>query len=251
MSLQDDLLALAVLDRRVIQALIENDLEGLETALTEYQTLRKSVRTRLLDQPVASIEDADAVDTLRKITTGEGLPTDKAIKLLFSASGTSEPPDEFGDDELERLGSDFFYSWFSHHEYITGLSELRPLVVGSSVGESVSRLVRQVKDCYAFQQYEAAYSLCRTVIEASIRDICIRRQLFPDLGENVILFEKFSWSQLRDKVADGLLREQLSAIYSDLSAVLHGRKNVSKDEARRAFEDTLNMVEQLYATHGL
>lgn len=251
MSLQDDLLALAALDRRVIRAVIETDWEGVKAALTEYQLLRKNIRTRLLDQPVASIEDADAVVLLRKVTTGESLPTDKVIKHLTSAPGSSQASDEFGDDELETLGSDLFYSWFSHYEYITGLAELRPLVVGGSVGEGVSRLVRQVKDCYAFQQYEAAYSLCRTVIEASIRDICVRRQLFPDLGENVVLFERFSWKQLRDKVAAGLLREQLSSLYSDLSAVLHGWRNVSKDEARRAFEDTLHVVEQLYATHKL
>ena len=230
---------------------MESDWEGLNAALTEYQALRRGIRTHLLDQPVVSVGDADAAALLQKITMGEGLPTDKLIKHLHSLSDSGESPEEFGDDELEALGSDLFYSWFSHYEYIRGLAELRPLVVSGSVGESVSLLVRQVKDCYAFQQYDAAYSLCRTVIEASIRDICVRRRLFPDLGENVILFEKFSWSQLRDKVSSGLIREKLTSLYSDLSAVLHGRKNVSKDEVRSAFEDTLQVIEQLYAAHGL
>lgn len=251
MALQDDLLGLAALDRRVIRAVMESDWEGLEAALTEYQALRRGIRTHLLDQPVVTVGDADAAALFQKITMGEGLPTDKLIKHLHSLSDSGELPEEFGDDELEALGSDLLYSWFSHYEYIRGLAELRPLVVSSSVGESVSLLVRQVKDCYAFQQYDAAYSLCRTVIEASIRDICVRRRLFPDLGENVILFEKFSWSQLRDKVSSGLIREKLTSLYSDLSAVLHGRKNVSKDEVRRAFEDTLQVIEQLYAAHGL
>ena len=251
MTLQDDLLGLAALDRRVIRAVMESDWEGLNAALTEYQALRRGIRTHLLDQPVVSVGDADAAALLQKITMGEGLPTDKLIKHLHSLSDSGESPEEFGDDELEALGSDLFYSWFSHYEYIRGLAELRPLVVSGSVGESVSLLVRQVKDCYAFQQYDAAYSLCRTVIEASIRDICVRRRLFPDLGENVILFEKFSWSQLRDKVSSGLIREKLTLLYSALSAVLHGRKNVSKDEVRSAFEDTLQVIEQLYAAHGL
>ena len=251
MTLQDDLLGLAALDRRVIRAVMESDWEGLNAALTEYQALRRGIRTHLLDQPVVSVGDADAAALLQKITMGEGLPTDKLIKHLHSLSDSGESPEEFGDDELEALGSDLFYSWFSHYEYIRGLAELRPLVVSGSVGESVSLLVRQVKDCYAFQQYDAAYSLCRTLIEASIGDICVRRRLFPDLGENVILFEKFSWSQLRDKVSSGLIREKLTSLYSDLSAVLHGRKNVSKDEVRSAFEDTLQVIEQLYAAHGL
>ncbi len=251
MPLQDDLLELAALDRRVVRAVIESNWEDLKAGLSAYQVLRRDIRNHLLDQTAISISNADAVALLQKITTGEGLPTDKIIEHLHSVSGSKQAPEEFTEDELEALGSELFYSWFSHYEYISGLAELRPLVVSGSVGESISRLVRQVKDCYAFQQYDAAYSLCRTLIEASIRNICVRRELFPDLGENVILFERFSWSQLRDKVATGALRERLTSLYSDLSTVLHGRRSVSKDDARRAFEETLRVVEQMYAAHGL
>lgn len=251
MPLQDDLLELAARDRRVIRAFMESDWEGLKTALNEYQALRRDIRTRLLDQTVVSISDPDAVALLQKITTGEGLPTDKFLKHLYSLSGSDQTFEEFDDADFEALGSDLFYSWFSHYEYIRGLAELRPLVASDAVGESVYRLIQQVKDCYAFQQYDAAYSLCRTVLEASIRDICVRRKLFSDLGENVILFEKFNWSQLRDKVSSGELRQQLSTLYADLSAVLHGRKTVPRDDARRAFENTLRIIEQLYAAHEL
>jgi hypothetical protein len=250
-SIQNDLLALAEADRRIIKAVVETDWEGVKAALPTYQALRKKIRTRLLDEVVTSIDEADAVAILRKITTGEGLQTDEVLNHLSSASLQGQPPEEFSEDELRTLGLDLFYSWFSHYEYVTGLAELRPLVVRGSVAESVSRLVRQVKNCYAFQQFDAAYNLCRTVIEASIRDICVQCQLFPDLGENVILYEKFNWSQLRDKVSSGLLREQLSSLYRDLSAALHARKSVSKDEVLRAFESTLQIVEELYAAHRL
>jgi hypothetical protein len=251
MSLQDDLLALGFIDRRVVKAIVERDWENLRSALSEYRSLRKSIRSLLLDRPVTSIDDTQAIDNLRKITTGKGLPTDKILEHMVSIKGSEQLPVEFNEEELDSLGSDLFYSWFSHIEYVTGLSELRPLIVRASVGENVSRIVRQIKDCYAFQQYEAAYSLCRTVIEASIRDICVRCQLFPDLGENVILFEKFNWKQLREKVSSGSLEEQLKLIYSELSTVLHGRKIVSKDEARQAFENTLQVIEELYSVHGL
>jgi len=251
MSLQEDLLALGINDRRVVKAVVENDVENLMPAVHEYETLRKSIRARLMNQSVAPVDEPDAVDILRKITTGSGLPTDKIIEHMLSMTDSDQLPVEFGDEELDKLGSDLFYSWFSHIEYVTGLAELRPLVVREQVGENVTRLVRQIKDCYAFQQYEAAYSLCRTVIEASIRDICVRCKLFPNLGENVILFEKFNWRQLREKVSSGHLEEQLKLIYSELSKVLHARKTVSKVEARQAFEKTLQVVEKLYMTHGL
>lgn len=57
MSLQDDLFQLAEWDRRVIRAFMQSDPEGLKTALKEYQTLRRDIRVRPLDQTVVSISD--------------------------------------------------------------------------------------------------------------------------------------------------------------------------------------------------
>jgi hypothetical protein len=56
--------------------------------------------------------------------------------------------------------------------------------------------------------------VCRTVIEACIRDICARRDLFPTLEENVVLFEEFTWKELREKVSSGVLEENLKQIQS-------------------------------------
>lgn len=250
-SLQDEALRLVELDRRVIRAVVEQNKQDFFTALEDYLALRKRLKVRLLDESAVTVEDAEAAEVLRKITTGVGLPSDKVIERLSAQLEEGGASQEFDDQELRQIGSDVFYSWFSHHEYIAGLAELRPLIVRGSVVETVSRLVRQVKDCYAFQQYDAAYGLCRTVIEASVRDICVRRQLFPDLGDNVLLFEEFKWSQLRDRVSTGPLRERLKTLYSELCALLHGRKTVTREEAYRAFEQTLQVVEELYATHGL
>lgn len=250
MSLQDDLLTLVELDRQVIRSISERDAEGFQTALVQYLNLRKSIKTHILDRTVASIDNADSLSVLRKITTGEGLPSDKLFNRLSAESGSGHPED-FDDADVDELGSDLFYSWYSHHDYIRGITELRPMVVRSTAAKNVDRLIRQIKNCYAFQQYDAAYGLCRTLIEASIRDICLRCQLFPDLGENVILFEEFKWNQLRDKVSSGALRERLKHLYSELCTLLHARKSVTRDEARRAFEETLQVVEQLYAAHDL
>ena len=250
-SIQEDALRLAALDRRLVQAVVEWNTEELSTALVEYQTLRKNLKVRLLNEPVSLIEHAEAAEIVKKILGGAGLPSDKVIEQLSSHLTAEGTISEFDEEEIAQLGADLFYNWFSHHEYITGLAELRPLIVRGQVSESISRLVRQTKDCYAFQQYDAAYSLCRTIIEASVRDICVKCGLFPDLGENVILFEKHRWRDLRDKVASGALRESLKVVNADLSTVLHGRKSVSRDDARRAFKDTLQIVEQLYSANNL
>jgi len=180
MSTQEDALRLSVLDRRLIRVVVEWNTEELRDALIEYLTLRKNLKMRLLDDPVSLIEDAEAAEIVKKISGGSGLPSDRVIERLSSHLSAEGDLTEFDEEEIAQLGEDLFYNWFSHHEYITGLAELRPLIVRGQVSPSVFRLVRQVKDCYAFQQYDAAYSLCRTIIEASVRDICVRCHLFPD-----------------------------------------------------------------------
>ena len=238
-------------DRRVQRALIERSTADLANALSEYQALRKSLKVELLDTSALSVEIPEVAEIVRRIASGSGLNTDAVIARLSSDPKGPRSIAEFGEEELWELGSDLFYSWFSHTEYLEGLAELRPLVTRGTANEAVSRILRQVRDCYAFQQYDAAYGLCRTVIEASIRDICAQRQLFPDLGENVILFEKFTWAQLREKVSSGQLRDQLNALYGDLCSVLHARRRVDRQEALDAYGRTLDIVEDLYAAHGL
>lgn len=253
LSLRDDALRLAELDRQVVRALIESDTEEFSHALDAYADLRKNLKTRLLDASAIHLEDTDAGAVLRKITTGDGLPTDMIIDRLLARSGEEISIEEWNGEELSQLGSDLFYSWFSHDDYILGLAELRPLILRVAVPESVSKLMRQVKDCYAFQQYDAAYALCRMVLEGSVRDICVRCQLFPGLADDAVLFKKHLWPTLKDKVSSGPLNKRLETLYEDLCKVIHSRsrESVTKEEARRAFEETLQVVEQLYAENGL
>ena len=251
MALEEDLLRLAELDRHAVRALLEGDTEDFPRALGAYFAFRNELKRRLLAEPVVSVSDAEAADILRKITTGDGLPSDAVIERLSWQMEEGDKLTDFDDYDIEELGSEHFYSWFSHHEYITALAELRPLIVRASASAAVASLVRQVKNCYAFQQYEAAFTLCRVVIEASVRDICVKRNLFPDLGDNVLLFEHRNWRQLRDKVSSGDLRTGLEDLYSRLCAVVHARKTVTREEARRTFEDTLRMIERLYESNEL
>lgn len=248
MPLEEDLLRLKELDRDVVRAIIETNFEALAPAVNEFLALRKRLTTQMIDESVVTIAHDDARATLQAISSGEGLPAEAVIPRLLGSEGRL---DEFDDRELQELGEELFYSWFSHHEYIHGLSKLRPLVLRAGTSDAVSRLVGQARACYAFQQYDAAYGLCRIVIEASIRDICVRRQYFADLGPNVIPLEKYTWEKLRGKVSSGQLNERLKDLYAELSVLLHGRKSVTGEEARKAFQRTLEAVEDLYAANQL
>ncbi|HEX5777718.1 MAG TPA: hypothetical protein VFY21_02660 [Xanthobacteraceae bacterium] len=245
MSLSEDVHQLKMLDQRLIRAFAEKNLDEFDNLVGEYLRLRRSLRTHLIDQSIISEPDSIAADTVRKILT-DGLAADKLIERFLGAD-FSERLDR---SQIEEL-SDLFYGWISHKEYLEGLAELRPLVLRASAPESVSNLIAQAKDCYALRQYDAAYALCRMTLEAVVRDICIRRKLFPDHGADVPLLERYRWRDLRDKVCSGPLRERLSTLYAELSALIHARKNVSRNEARAAFSETLVVVEHLYDSNDI
>ena len=249
--LEDDALRLEQLDQQVVRALMESDRESLVMAIGAYMELRTKLRTLLLDKSVVPMTDGKAAEILRKIGSGGEFTSDQVIDRLATRRNEDISADQFDDTELEELGSELFYSWYSHYEYVKALAELRPLVLRGTAPESVARLIWQVKQCYAFQQYNAAYILCRTLLEASIRDICDRCKLFHDLGENEVLYEKYSWGQLRDKVSSGSLNEKLRDLYGRLCEVLHARRTVTAGEVRAAFNETLEVVEWLYEEHDL
>lgn len=251
MSLQDDALRLAELDRRIIRDLLEKNTDDFGDAVGAYLELRGDLKKRLLEHPTAAIENTAAAEVLRKIAGGDGLPSDEVVERLIRYSNQEFDIHAFTDGELDELGHELFYPWFSHYDYVEGLAQLRPLILRHPVPKFVSRLVGEIKECYAFQQYDAAYSMCRTLIEACIRDICVRRNFFPDLDENIILFGKYHWGTLRDKVASGTTRDRLNDLYSELSKLVHGRKSVTQQQAREAFKETLEVVEKMYTLHGL
>ena len=227
MTLQDDALRLAELDRQVIQALksfVEGNGEEFSHVLDEYRKLRIDLKSRMLDESAISIEDITAREILHKISRGEGLRFDKFVKWIEELSGDDLAFGEFDDADMEKLGDELFYSWYSPHSYVTALAELRPLILQCDTSPSVKHFVGQIKGCYAFQQYDAAFALCRTLLEASIRDICVRCELLPEPGEKVTLLEKYNWRCLRDKVSCGSLNEKLKGLYERLSEVLHRAK---------------------------
>ena len=241
------------LDRQVIQAITAGDVEEAGRGLRKYAEMKVILRKQTLSEPVISVKDEVAKDALRKIIEGDSFTSDQLWNRLHMLTGEEISLHDLSDAEIDELGSEIFYSWYSHHEYISAHSELRPLILHCDVSDSVKRLVRQVKDCYAFQQFDAAFGLCRTLLEASIRDICAReKELFPNKSEEDILYGYISWDDLREEVCTGRLNEKLICHYRELNKVLHARrKETTARHVHEAFRETLLMIEELYGLHRL
>ena len=249
MTLQDDALRLAELDQEMAQLVRDGKTEKLICALAEYVKLRSSVHHRMLDEDVISIEEARAREVLRRIAGGEGLEADDLVKALGEVTGNSDLAafGVLGDAEIEDLGWDLFYSWYGPHEYVRGRSELRPLIPECGASPTVKRLVGEARQCYAFQQYDAATTMCRALLEAGVRDVCERLGLIRRSSKSY----GDGWSRLLGKAMCTLgieesFKKKLKRLYGDLCTVAHAERTATPRKVLTEFHETLSGLEELY-----
>ena len=244
-QLTQDATKLDKLNRAVVKAVIEWNPDNIGKSLKEYVNTKVKIKTALIDFPVAKIHDHLAKNVLSKIGQGESFQADNIIKMLESQSQEAVSLEALDDSEIEKLGSDLFYSWYSHYEYIEALYDIGSLIVSITIPETLRTYVSEARSCYAFQQYNAVYGLCRTILESAIRHTCERKG-FITRGSNVVDIEFYKPAELINKAAKGNLRQRLKDIYSKTSTLLHGRKTIKSEDAKKMFRDTLKAVQDLY-----
>jgi len=244
-QLTQDAIKLNKLNRLVVKAVVESNTDELFKSLQGYVNVKK-IKTVLIDHPIVRVHDHTAQDVLKKLSQGEPLQADNLVRILEAQSDESVSLDGLDDSEINELGLDLFYSWYSHYEYIEALYDIGSLIVGISIPAALTSYVSEARTCYAFQQYNAVYGLCRTILETAVRHTCERKGLIKKSSANVIDFESYRPSELINKASRGELRVKLKDIYRNTSAMLHGRKTINSDDAKRMFRDTLKAVQELY-----
>jgi len=244
-QLTQDAIKLDRLNRDVVKAVVECNPDNIGKSLKEYIDTKVKIKTALIDFPVAKIHDHLAKNVLSKIGQGESFQADNIIKMLESQSEEKVSLEALDDSEIEQLGSDLFYSWYSHYEYIEALYDIGSLIVSITIPEALKTYVSEARSCFAFQQYNAVYGLCRTILESAIRHTCERKG-YLKRGGNIVDIESYKPAELINKAARGDLRDRVKDIYSKTSTLLHGRKTIKSEDAKKMFRDTLKAVQDLY-----
>jgi hypothetical protein len=251
-ALESDAQRLYELNSLVVKAVVMSDGEELAKVLSEYVTTKKRIKTHFMRSPAPQINDSRALSVLQKISEDKNFPADNIIAATEDLAGDSEPFLSLSDVEIEEFGSDMFYSWFSHHEYIRGLYEIGSLVIRLSVPDHIRQFVSEAKECYAFTQYNAVYSLCRTILEASVRHVGDKKNLLLDRNGKAIPIEmKIGWQEMKGKVVPDSMKTSVDSIYGKISVLVHGRKTITSKDARVAFCETLRLVHMLYNHHEI
>jgi hypothetical protein len=249
-TLESDAHRLYELNRLFVKAVVESDKNELQRVVPEYVMIKKRLKSNFMGNPAVCVNDSKALSVLQKIAEDKNLPADDIIAAL-DMPDASESFMSLSYEEIEEYGSDIFYSWFSHHEYIRGLYEIGSLIIGLSVPGHLKRFVSEAKECYAFMQYNAVYSLCRTILEASVRHIGEKKNLLRNRKGNVIPIEKFRWEDMKNRIAPVSMKTAIESIYAETSSLVHGRKTITSKEARDAFRETLRIVHLLYNHHTI
>ena len=174
------------------------------------------------------------------------LKIEKYINVLENSFSLPFNFDELNEDEIDNLGSEYFYSWFSHYEYIKSLYEIEVLIVDIEIPDNLKRFVNEIRKCYAFQQYNAANSLCRTILEITMRDVGIRigEIHWPKDGDTKNFYKKYPPNIIREKVSNGndKLKKRIEVLYYELSSHIHGYKN----NVNISIKETLLVIQDIY-----
>jgi hypothetical protein len=246
-TLQKEALRLDKLNRAVIKSVVSSDWYNFIDTLKSYIDTKKKIKTLLIDTSVPQIHDKKAQNILRALAEEKSLKADEIITSIEKGAELQYPLGGLSHEEVENLGSDLFYSWFSHYEYIEAMYELGVLIVSISVPDVLRKFVDEARNCYAFQQYNAVYSLCRTILETAIRDISYRKK---PRKKNIYPLEQERWASLKNAVAFGTLRDNIDNLYTEISSMIHGRKTIKEKDAKEAFRKTLEIIHALYEKHG-
>lgn len=247
-------LRLKELDKLIIKAIANWDVEHLSKYIVEFKDTKKFIRSYGLEHPLVStheIKDRTARLIIQKVLSGEPFSVEKAM----SGSEIGEfLKGELNEDEIESLGSDLFYSWFSHYEYVEGLYEIGALALScGKVPENLSRFVHEARQCYTFQQFNAVFSLCRTMLEICIKDVATKYNMLPADIHNIrhMASRTPDLNDLIDQLCnqftifDGI-RDRLHKVRRRTNYIIHGNRLVKREETRTMLKETLSVIHELY-----
>jgi hypothetical protein len=227
----------------------------LELAI-EQREVKNNIKTILIDHSIAQIHDPVAKDTLRKVQQDYPFFTDRLYK------STRKDPAEAGNGG-EKSGLDFyfledelsvgqcdemvdtFYSWMDPYTYLRGLYDIGALIIDTSVPNYLEGFLREARDCYALGQFNAVYSLCRTVIEIAAKNRYERLGLGKrDLVNSPDQQRNYGGYYI-DQSTRGELRNRALEEYKAACEIVHGERMVSQKEAREMLKRTLSLVQDL------
>ncbi len=207
------------------------------------------IKNEFTKSSVFVINDQEAKSVLQKINSGELFFADLVIRSLEEATRKKFNLEMTDWNELYEIASNELFSWFGPADYIQRLIEIGVLVIDIVVPKELEVLVEEARRCFAFERYIAVYSICRTILEVSIRDICLRIGKIQVIDDRKQFYEKYRPGKLIRLVSNGnfQMEERIKDLYYDrLSSIVHGLELSTSSGVQSTFKETMMVVQELY-----
>lgn len=164
---------------RAIDEILSEDL-GTTPNVDDYKNLKKEILLSHFDYPIHTMDSkyfSDLRKRLQKLTLNgdrflpvvDSKETKKAgaIKILNDILEIELTPEEY-----KKYGDKYFHDWFSGEEYAGALIKSHLLILKTGrIPKKLGYFVDEIRNCYAFQRYTAAFTLCRTLLEIAVVNI--------------------------------------------------------------------------------
>lgn len=255
-NVKDDIKNIMLLDKKANEIVNKIDKEDSEIVIKEllrlfqeYGFLKRKIKSLFVDNSVIETDNKEVKELLQMIVFNRptSLKIEKYLNVLENSFSQPFNLDELNEEEIDNLGSEYFYSWFSHYEYIKSLYEIEVLIVDIAVPDHLKQFVNEIRKCYAFQQYNAANSLCRTILEIAMRDIGIKIgeiHWSKEDGDTKEFYRQYPPWDMRNKVTKGndKLRNRIKKLYDELSSLIHGYNS----NVNISIKETLLVIQDIY-----
>ena len=258
---------------KVIEEIFSDDSDSTPS-IDAYKDLKKDILLSLFENPIHIMDSKyfyDVRKNLQKLTLNgdpflpeiENVDEKKAegiamIKKLLDVELTSE--------EYKKYGEEHFYSYFSGEEYAENLIKSQLLILrAGKVPKELGHFANEIRSCYAFQNYTAAFTLCRTLLEISVVNIYDLNKLNlydTKFAEPTIEYfnSKNRGSTIENYVPDLFDRikilaklpkfEKLESQLHDVrilgNSIVHGNRIATWKSSTKMIQKTFNLVHNLY-----
>lgn len=260
---------------KVISSAFDGNMDT--EALEDYRQAKKDLLLLLYQEPIHTTDSkhfAEVRNKLQHLTLNgdpflpehhENSPDlNKALDLF---KDLLEPDITF--DEVGELASEQFYSWFSGEDYVINKIKGQLLFLQTErLPEHFKSFVREVQECYIFEQFIAAFALCRTITDLAINDLFDSNNLksrnseywndiqpFYEEKENKIkdfTIEKFVPTLHQRMVVMSLVpkfqpfEDDMHQVRSLGNSIVHGNRVANRATCTEMIKKTFFLIHHLY-----
>lgn len=222
--------------------------------LIEFENAKIRVRKLISGISFMKINDELARSLLNKVNKNEPFEADLMLAILNEKDIEKYLEDQtdieyLSETELNDMEFELFYNNFSPLGYVQSMYGTEKLILGVEVPNYLIQYVNDVREYIAFNQYNAACALCRTLLESSLRDIGRRKEWIryskeydpKKLREIIIL----------DKLNNEILFKKTCKLYKNISEGIHGFQQFNYKECIDIYKNTFEIISKIYQLASL